>query len=111
MGWLHKRKPVEAITDPNSGELSMSRILSWFLVCLDVLWVAACCVKLPAKEAYTPVSAFLAAFTGAAFTAYGVNSYAGARGHFSVGLEYGEREQYKPSGPPPPRAKPAPQGE
>lgn len=107
MGWLHRRKPVEAIIDPSSGELSMSRILSWFLVCLDMLWVIACCAKLPVKEAYAPVSAFLAACTGAAFTAYGVNSYAGARGHFAVGVDYGGAE-HKPPGPPPLRVKPAP---
>jgi hypothetical protein len=91
----------------------MSRILSWFLVGLDILWVIGCFFKLPAKEAYTPVSAFLAACTGAAFTAYGINSYAGARGRFSVGVEYGGGEvPYTPPGPLPSRAKPAPpQGE
>jgi hypothetical protein len=87
----------------------MSRILSWILVWLDVLWVVGCFLKLPAKEAYAPVSALLAACTGAAFTAYGVNSYAGARGRFSVGVEYGGGETpHTPSGPPPSRAKPAP---
>ena len=111
MGWLHKRKPVEAITDPSSGELSMSRIASWFFVCLDFIWVIGCFLKLPAKEAYAPVSIFLATCTGAAFTAYGVNSYAGAR-NFSMGINYGGGEQpYTPPGPPAPRAKPAPQGE
>ena len=114
MGWLRRRRPVEAITDPSSGQLSMSRILSWFLVCLDVLWVVGCFLQLPVKEAYAPVSAFLAACTGAAFTAYGVNSYAGARGRFSMGFNYGDGGEapYTPPGPPPPRAKPAPpQGE
>jgi hypothetical protein len=109
MGWLHKRKPVEAITDPSSGELSMSRILSWFMVILDIAWVIGCFFTLPAKEAYAPVSAFLAACTGASFTAYGLNSYAGARGKFSVGVEYGGGETpFTPAGPPPPRAKPVP---
>lgn len=106
MGWFHRRKPVEAITDPSSGQLSMSRIASWLLVCIDILWVIACCARLPAKEAYAPVSAFLAACTGASFTAYGLNSYAGARGRFSVGVEYGGGGGEP--GPPPPRAKPAP---
>lgn len=101
MGWLHKRKPVEAIVDPSSGELSSSRILSWVLVFIDLIWVAACIIKLPAKEAYAPVSGFLAGCTIASFTAYGVNSYAGARGRFSVNYESNEAG-------PVPRAKPAP---
>jgi hypothetical protein len=74
MGWLHRHRPVEAIIDPSSGELSMSRIASWLFVCLDVIWVVGVFLKLPHPQAYGPVSSMLAICTGGAFTAYAANS-------------------------------------
>ncbi len=102
--WLHGRRPVEMITDSATGELSMSRFLSWYLACLLTVWVFACIFRLPAKEAYVPVSACLGGGLGAALGSYGFNSFAGARGRFSVGLEYGNGQDM-----PVRRAKPAPQ--
>lgn len=78
MGWLKRHRVVESLTDPSSKQLSMSRICSWCFFCLDLVWAAACIAGLPPKDAYAPVSNMLAVCTGAAFGAYGVNSFGGA---------------------------------
>jgi len=84
MGWLHKHKPVEAITDPASGELSASR----FLLCVIVLiyWPANCLMDFALRLFHAGKMenwAVLGVITGAVAGVYWFNSTAGAWQRYS----------------------------
>jgi hypothetical protein len=103
MGWLQRHRPVEAILDPESNALSMSRIASWILVCLDIIWVVACILRLPAPQAYGPVSSMLGICTGAALAAYGANSAGRTFGGSFASVWSSWKDD--PGGPPPTSTK------
>lgn len=72
------RRLVELISDPSSGELSMSRLGLGVLLLLDATWVGFCIAGIPPSGLAVPVSSMLATITGAVCTVYGVNSFGGA---------------------------------
>ena len=98
---MSKRKAVELITDPSSGQLSASRLL---LMVMVLIYLPAMLILEAFGIKMTMWNQF-AAMLGSVAGAYGVNSAA------RVWRSSSSEESYTPSGPPPPRAKPAPQGE
>ena len=101
MGWLRRHKIVEAIVDPSSRELSMSRIASGVMLLLDAVWLIVVIAGLPPHQAFAPVSSMLSACTVATFGAYGLNSFGGAWGRFHSMIA-----PEPPVEPPRPRVKP-----
>lgn len=73
---MKKNSPLYAFIDPSAGGYSASRMASIFMVVVDALWTTACTFGLPPTAAYAPVSSMLGIVTGAAFGAYGANSFA-----------------------------------
>ena len=98
---MKKRKAIELITDPSSGELSASRLLLMVLV----LAYLPALVTLEALGVKIGVWTHFAMIVSAVAGVYGVNT-AGR-----VWRQQSSEEIYTPAGPPPPRAKPAPPGE
>jgi hypothetical protein len=77
---MKKTSLLYFLIDPAGGGLSASRLASLVMILLDAVWMIACILGYPPKEAYTPVSAMLGGVTGAAFGAYAANSYGRVRG-------------------------------
>lgn len=74
---MKKNSPLQVFFDPSSRYPSASRVCSIIMCLTDIAWMVCCVLGLPSKEAYAPVSSMLGIVTGAAFAAYGVNSFAG----------------------------------
>lgn len=98
---MSKRKAVEFVTDPSSGELSASRLL---LMVLILAYLPAL-VTLEALGVKIGVWTHFAMIVSAVAGVYGVNT-AGR-----VWRQQSSEEIYTPSGPPPARAKLPPPGE
>jgi hypothetical protein len=105
--FLHRRKLMELITDPNSRELSMSRFMLPWVCLLDAAWTYAVVKGWPPKEAFGPVSSMLGVVTGAICGIYAGSSIVGAYSRYT-NLSQMEIGPSSSSGEPPPRAKPAP---
>ena len=97
-----KRRAIEFVTDPSSGELSASRLLLMVLI-LVYLPALAMCEALGVKLG---IWAHFAVIVGSVAGVYGVNT--AGRVWRSQGSQQWSEEQYTPPGPPPPKAKPAP---
>jgi hypothetical protein len=100
---MAKRKVVEFIIDPSSGQLSASRLLLMVLVL----------AYLPALVTFEALGVKIGVWTHFAMI---VSAVAGVYGVNTAGRVWRQQssseEIYTPPGPPPPRAKPAPpQGE
>jgi len=67
-------KIVELITDPNSQQLSMSRLCLPVVVAIDLGWVVAAVMGWPPKEALNPVSSMLGVITGGICGVYGLST-------------------------------------
>ena len=71
-------KLSEFVTDPSSGEFSMSRLCLGVLVFMDMAWAITCIMGLPPESLVSPVCSLLSTVTGAVCGVYGVNSFSGA---------------------------------
>jgi hypothetical protein len=111
MSFLHKHQAVEAIVDPSSQQLSMSRFLLGVIVLIywpvNVLCDVLLKVAHAGKMENWPV---LGVMTGAIAGIYWFNSTAGSwqRGGIPGSWMEGGDVPYIPPGPPPAKAKPAP---
>jgi len=99
-----KRKVIEFVTDPSSGELSASRLL----LCVLILVYLPVLVALEVKGIKLGIWSHIAVIVGSVAGVYGVNT---AGRVWREGGDRGFREG-QGNGPPAPPAKPAPpQGE
>ena len=69
---------IELITDPSSGQLSMSRTMLPCVLALDALWVLAVCHHIPGNAVVSPVSSMLGIVTGAVCGIYGLSTFGGS---------------------------------
>jgi len=100
-----RRKPVELIIDPSSGQLSASRLLLMVLILVYLPIMGAC----EALGIRLGIWAHISVIVGSVAGVYGVNT--AGRVWRSSGPQWGSEEPWMPPGPPPSRAKPAPPGE
>jgi len=98
MGWLHDRKPVEAICDPTSKELSMSRIgmgvMVGMMVLIDLVSIYLMLAGRFQKEWFGPLAVMNSSTVASLGLVYYGNSKAGALG------EWKDRLFGNPGGPP-----------
>ena len=103
---ISKRKVIEFVTDPSSGELSASRLL----LCVLILVYLPVLVALEVKGIKLGIWSHIAVIVGSVAGVYGVNT---AGRVWREGGDRGFREEQGSRGlPPSPPSKPAPpQGE
>jgi len=106
MGFFHRHKFIEFVTDPSSGRFSMSRFLLPWVLLLDAAWVLAVCKGIPPALSYVPVSSMLAIITGAICGIYALNSFGGSIGGVIARWKGGGEAMGLPPGYTPPPAKP-----
>ena len=75
MKWLHRRRFIELVIDPSSGQLSMSRLLLPWVLLLDAAWAYAAVKGWTPKDALAPVSSMLGVCTGAICGVYGLSTF------------------------------------